>query len=368
MPNTHIDYQAFKENAIQGRYVTNTQVLSFLEKLPADFNRETIGYSVEGRPIESVTWGKGTTKVLSWSQMHGNESTTTKALFDIINLLQSESAVLKILRQCTLKIILILNPDGAEVYTRVNANTIDLNRDAQKRSQPESKVLRKTYDEFKPDFCLNLHGQRTIFNVGFTAMPATVSFLAPAHNAERNISPSRELSMKLIVAMNQVLQKLIPGQVGRYDDAFNENCVGDAFQMLNTPTVLFEAGHYPEDYSREKTREFIFYALLTAFRTLALGEVSSFNSKDYFAIPENNKLFFDVLIKNVQEVDKSMEKVRDMGILFVETLSNSNIDFVPKVTEIGNLKGFHGHKTYDCRNDKDLIELKKQAYWVNVKG
>ncbi|WP_339712825.1 M14 metallopeptidase family protein [uncultured Kriegella sp.] len=368
MPNTSIDYQAFKENAIQGRYVTNAQVLSFLEKLPADFIRETIGYSVEGRPIESVTWGKGKTKVLSWSQMHGNESTTTKALFDIINLLQSQSAILNVLRQCTLKIIFILNPDGAEVYTRVNANSIDLNRDAQKRSQPESKTLRKTYDEFKPDFCLNLHGQRTIFNVGFTSRPATVSFLAPAHNVERNISPSRELSMKLIVAINQVLQELIPGQVGRYDDAFNENCVGDAFQMLNTPTVLFEAGHYPGDYHRERTREFIFYALLTAFKTLALGEVSNFSSKDYFAIPENNKLFFDVLIKNVQAVDKSIEKVRDIGILFVETLCNDHIDFVPKVAEIGNLKGFHGHKTYDCMIDEELNELKKQPYWDSVKG
>ena len=366
MPNTHVDYPTFKENSVQGRYVTNAQVLSFLEKLPVDFIRETIGYSVEGRPIKSVTWGKGTTKVLLWSQMHGNESTTTKALFDIINLLQAQSDISNILGQCTLKIIFILNPDGAEVYTRVNANAIDLNRDAQKRSQPESKVLRKTYDEFKPDFCLNLHGQRTIFNVGFTSKPATVSFLAPASNMERNISPSRELGMKLIVAMNEVLQKLIPGQVGRYDDAFNENCVGDAFQMLNTPTVLFEAGHYHGDYKRERTREFIFYALLTALKMLALDQVSNFDSKDYFTIPENNKLFFDVLIKNVQEVDKSTEKVRDVGILFVETLRNGEIEFVPKVAEIGNLKGFHGHKTYDCTIEEDLIELKKQPYWDNI--
>ncbi len=368
MPITQVDYQMFKENSIKGRYVTNTQILSFLEKLSANFVLETVGYSVENRPIKSVTWGRGTKKILMWSQMHGNETTTTKALCDIINLLQSQSDILTVLGQCTFKMILILNPDGAEVYTRINANAIDLNRDAQKRSQPESRVLRKVYDDFRPDFCLNLHGQRTIFNVGFTSKPATVSFLAPSHNKERNISASRELSMKLIVAMNKVLQGMIPGQIGRYDDSFNENCVGDAFQMLNTPTVLFEAGHYPGDYERERTREYIFYSLLTALKTVALNKVSSFNRDDYFTIPENNKLFFDVLIKNVQEVNKSVANTRDMGILFVETLRAGEIAFVPKVAEIGNLKGYHGHKTFDCLIKEDLIELKKQQYWVNVQG
>ena len=47
-----------------------------------------------------------------------------------------------ILKACTLYIIPILNPDGAKAYTRLNANEVDLNRDAQDLSQPESKVLR----------------------------------------------------------------------------------------------------------------------------------------------------------------------------------------------------------------------------------
>ena len=67
-----------------------------------------------------------------WSQMHGNESTTTKALFDVFNTLISNNPIIKhILNACTLYIIPILNPDGAEAYTRVNANAVDLNRDAQ---------------------------------------------------------------------------------------------------------------------------------------------------------------------------------------------------------------------------------------------
>ncbi|MGA0942670.1 MAG: M14 family zinc carboxypeptidase, partial [Flavobacteriaceae bacterium] len=43
---------------------------------------EKIGHSVEGRPIYALRLGKGPVKLLAWSQMHGNESTTTRGLFD----------------------------------------------------------------------------------------------------------------------------------------------------------------------------------------------------------------------------------------------------------------------------------------------
>ena len=66
--------------------------------------------------------------------MHGNESTTTKAVIDLVNLLiknYDSDSVTNLLNRCTLHIIPMLNPDGADAYTRVNANSVDLNRDAQ---------------------------------------------------------------------------------------------------------------------------------------------------------------------------------------------------------------------------------------------
>ena len=54
--------------------------------------------------------------------------------------------------------------------------------------------------------------------------------------------------MAIIAELNEMLQEFIPGQVGRYDDGFNINCVGDTLQQLNIPTILFEAGHFPNDY------------------------------------------------------------------------------------------------------------------------
>lgn len=291
--------------------------------------------------------------------MHGNESTTTKSVLDLINYVRTRSDMAQlILSNCTIAIIPILNPDGAAAYTRANANGVDLNRDAQDRTQPESVALRELYDRFKPDYCFNLHDQRTIFNVGDTDKPATVSFLAPAHDAQRSISRTRGISMQLIVAMDHEIQKYIPGQVGRFDDSFNKHCIGDTFQMLQTPTVLFEAGHFQGDYQRERTRYYIFMALLRGVEVIAKNEIDLFIRERYFDIPENNKLFFDVLIKNIHLLDPSRTPGHSAGILFVETLMDHKIDFVGKLEEVGDLDHRFAHKTYNCLDVKDLEILK----------
>jgi hypothetical protein len=52
----------------------------------------------------------------------------------------------------------MLNPDGAALY-RENANKVDLNRDSK---HLQSRVSLRAVFEFKPDYCFNLHDQRTI--------------------------------------------------------------------------------------------------------------------------------------------------------------------------------------------------------------
>jgi hypothetical protein len=247
-----------KETSLFGRYIT----LSHIEPLLQGYNAEIIGKSVLFKPIYKLQFGTGKTKILIWSQMHGNESTTTKGLFDYIKFLHSNTIESKrILSAFTFCILPMLNPDGAQMYIRENANAVDLNRDAQNLSQPESRVLRKIFEEFQPNYCYNLHDQRTIFGAGNSGKPATVSFLAPAYNESRDINDVRLNAINIIVAMNDVLQNYIPNQIGRFDDSFNNNCVGDTFQLLKVPTILFEAGHFPNDYEREETRKYIFIAL-----------------------------------------------------------------------------------------------------------
>ncbi len=362
-----LNYNDIKEVTINGRYVTDKQLDPFLDAVSKYFRIQTEGLSVEGRAIKSIALGKGNLKILMWSQMHGNESTTTKAVLDLINFLKSDSGPSRsILKNCTLKIVPILNPDGAMAYTRANANGVDLNRDAQDRTQPESLVLREIYEDFKPDYCFNLHDQRTIFNVGNTPRPATVSFLAPAHDPERSISGTRETSMRLIVAMNEELQKFIPGQVGRYDDGFNSNCVGDTFQMLHTPTILFESGHFPGDYDREETRKYIFTAMLKAIEVISKGTIHQYKMGSYFDIPDNNKLFFDIIIRNIPVPGSKYDPNSCAAIQFVETLANGKIQFKGKLEETGNLEGKYGHKTYNCLFYKDLMEVKNKPELMDL--
>jgi len=359
MADLRVIHAKIKVNTITGRYVTIAKVYPFLDALSDQFVVGNIGTSVLGKTIKAVTFGTGPLKIFMWSQMHGNESTTTKAVIDFLSFMQKGSALaFAIFDRCTIKIIPILNPDGAEAYTRVNANGIDLNRDAQLRSQPESKSLRDCFQKFQPDFCFNLHDQRTIFNVGATPKPATVSFSAPAHDQDRSISKTRGQSMQLIVAMNKALQEYIPGQVGRYDDAFNPNCVGDTFQMLHKPTILFESGHFPNDYEREETRALLFCALLTGVEVILKQAIDEYPQKEYFTIPENGKLFYDILIKNAEIVNKSLQKGTSVGILYKEVLESEILTFVPTLEIIDKIHGFFGHITYNCLNNSDLEKIK----------
>lgn len=357
-------HQRHKEDSLYHRYITNKHIESLLEKMSGSLLVETIGESVLKDSIYGVKIGNGNKRILMWSQMHGNESTTTKALFDLLNsFLDSNSDLDSILEACTLYIIPILNPDGALAYTRVNANKVDLNRDAQKLSQPESKVLNAAFESFNPHFCYNLHGQRTIFSAGNVKKIATVSFLAPAQDQSCTVTPNRKIAMEVIGEMNNKLQEIIPEQVGVYDDAFNLNCVGDTFQSKNVPTILFEAGHYENDYAREFTREYIYISLLTSLDYLSKNKVKGDYHESYFNIPENAKCFFDVIIRNAKIVKDSESFIADIGILFVERLIDGKIQFIPKIDKIENLNSFYGHKELDA---KESIVLDNNSESIKV--
>ncbi|HJY14341.1 MAG TPA: M14 metallopeptidase family protein, partial [Flavobacterium sp.] len=286
-------FNLHKEQSIGGRYLTLNHIQPLLDKLNTNNQVQIIGKSVLDKPIYSYQIGTGETRIYLWSQMHGNESTTTKALFDFINVLNSGSDFArKLLEKFTFYAIPILNPDGAALYTRENANKIDLNRDSQNLTQPESKILREVFDTFKPHYCFNLHDQRTIFGAGNTGKPATVSFLAPSYNEEREINENRLKAINLIAGLNDVLQKYIPGQVGRFDDSFNINCIGDTFQFLGVPTILFEAGHFPNDYEREITRKFLFFSLISSFKLLGENDLVDNRINDYLNISQNKVVFY----------------------------------------------------------------------------
>ncbi len=346
----------YKESSLSGRYVHLEHIAPLLEDLSKKIDVEVLGTSENSAPIHLLKLGTGNKKLLFWSQMHGNESTTTKSIFDLINTLidPSNDFSKRVLNSCTLYIIPILSPDGAKAYTRLNYNKIDLNRDAQSKTQKESVILSKVIHRVQPDYAFNLHGQRTIFSAGATNFPATVSFLSPAGDEKCSITPNRKIAMDIIAEMNNVLQKSIPNSVGRYDDSFNINCVGDTLSAKGIPAILFEAGHYKNDYNREKTREYIFYSLVTAVAYISDNNVTGDLYQNYFNIPENGKCFYDIIIRDVILNKKNV----DIAIQYTEELFENDIKFIPKIVKIEDLGKFYGHR--------EIIGNKREIYNENV--
>ncbi|KQB42329.1 M14 metallopeptidase family protein [Flavobacterium aquidurense] len=343
-------FSQHKEQSISGRYLTLDHIQPLLEKLNTNNQVQIIGRSVLDEPIYSYKIGTGETRIYLWSQMHGNESTTTKALFDFINVLNSGSDFAeKMLNTFTFYSIPILNPDGARLYTRENANKVDLNRDSQNLTQPESKVLREAFESFKPHYCFNLHDQRTIFGAGATGKPATVSFLAPSYNEEREINENRLKAINVIAGINDVLQKYIPGQIGRFDDSFNINCIGDTFQFLGVPTILFEAGHFANDYEREMTRKFLFFSLISSFELISENDLVNNRINDYLNISQNKVVFYDFMYKNIKINYDGIEIITNFVAQYKEELIENKIHFNAYIVEVGELENYFGHYEYDAK-------------------
>ncbi len=313
-----------------------------------------LGYSVENRPILVSSFGSGKRKVLLWSQMHGNESTTTRALIKLFSELTLKKSSL--LNNLSIKVIYQLNPDGSNSYSRLNANGVDLNRDAIKRTQPESKLLISLFNVFKPHFCINLHDQRSIYAAGNTNLPALISFLAPSFDESKSINEVRENAMVMI---GDIFKKIKPKKnwsIGRYNDDFNINCFGDFFMSQNTPTILLEAGHHPNDFGRNMVVCEIYKCLLKFLNLFVQENRIKSNTEDYFSIPENHNHLRDIEIINIKDLSGLPNK---LFIQFHEYLQGDKIYFLPKI-EKETSKKLHGNRIIDfSKFSSKLINLEQ---------
>jgi len=359
------DYTQFQNSNFLNRYIGFKPLEDYLQKeIFNDFEYEVIGFSELGKPIYSISIGNGSKKILIWSQMHGNESTTTKALLDFMNLVRfnsSNDSIKKLLKSCSIKIVLMLNPDGSSNYTRFNANSADLNRDAVNQTQKETRCFLNYLDNLKPNYCFNMHGQRSIFSAGEHDKPATLSFLAPSYDYDLSINDSRKEAMKLIIHANKMLSNFIPGQIAKYDDAHNPNCFGDHIQKLGIPTVLFEAGHYHGDYDRNISRRYVMLGILRMLEYITCSPTELYSVKDYLKIPNNKELFLDVIIKNVSNTEAGY-----VGIQYNENLINNKIIFEPYIKTMGDISHFYAHRLIDAK-DKPVEINGKSGFEINKK-
>ena len=350
-------YKTIKESKLTGRWIKFNDIAPMLKKHQNSFKIQEIGNSEMGLPITKISLGKGSKRILIWSQMHGNESTGTKAVFDLLNYLNKNSKEAKfILENCKIEIIPILNPDGADKFTRENSKNIDLNRDAVTIEAKESKILRTSLNTFNPHYCFNLHDQRSIFNVSGTCNPATISFLAPSEDKDRRLTTGRKKTMSVIVSMNHLLQQIIPNQVGRYTDEFYPTATGDNFQKLGHNTILIEAGYFKNDMDREVVRALNFYALVQGIYFISNNN-KSVDYKKYFDIPNNSKEFLEIIYKNVSVVQNNVSQILDVGIQYKFKIKNNQLTEYQCIEKIGDLSNYCTYNYINAEN-KHINELK----------
>ena len=237
---------------------------------------EKVGESIEGRSINYVRVGTGPFGVLLWSQMHGDESTATSALFDLFDYLRRhrrDPAVERMLSRLTLHVVPMLNPDGAERFERRNAQSLDINRDALRLQTPEGKVLKALRDRLNPRVGFNLHNQSWRTSVGHPPKPASISLLSVAYDEARTENAGRKLTKQLCAVIRDALEPFAPGQIGRYDDEFEVRAFGDNITLWGTPVVLIETGPWPAPEPDAALVRLNFVALVSALDALASGSV-----------------------------------------------------------------------------------------------
>lgn len=174
---------------------TATQTLSpTATATPAFFGVETIGYSVQDRPLEVYRFGNGEHAYMIIAGIHGGyEWNTIELAYKLIDLLNKEPE--RVPQNRTLYILPNLNPDGYEKDKgpdgRANANNVDINRNwdanwqanwygkncwsyrfitagSAPESEPETQALRDFLIEMNIEAVISYHSAAgSIFSGGY---------------------------------------------------------------------------------------------------------------------------------------------------------------------------------------------------------
>ncbi|HLL06037.1 MAG TPA: M14 metallopeptidase family protein [Myxococcaceae bacterium] len=342
--------------------VRHAQVEAWVSRLRASapelFQVEVVGHSVEGRAIHHVRFGQGARHVLLWSQMHGDEPTATTALFELFEYVRrhrDSARVRQLLSALTLHAVPMLNPDGAERFQRVNAQGIDINRDALRLQTPEGRTLKALRDRLNPSLGFNLHNQDWRTAISGSGKPASMSLLAPAFDEARSDNAGRLLAKRVCAVIRDAVEPLAPGQLGRYSDAFEVRAFGDNMGRWGTPAVLIETGPWPSGDADAALLRLNFVALVSALEALASGRAEQADLARYDSIPLNeSKGLFQLLVKEAHVFGEAGEAfLADIGVATTPAVRLKQ--GVPtavaagQIVDLGDLRVFGVVETVDGR-------------------
>lgn len=261
---------------------------------------DSIGASAEGRPIRVIRFGEGETSVLLWSQMHGDESTASMALADVLSFLvrRPDHPSVRIIREnLDVGIVPILNPDGARRFQRRNAQGIDINRDARALQTPEGQALKRVRDDMEPAFAFNLHDQNVRTRVGDSSRGAAIALLAPPEDESRRVTRVRDRAFRVASVVRDAMEPLVEDHIAKYDDTFNPRAFGDLMTQWGASTVLIESGGWVNDPQKQYLRRVNFVGILAALESIASGSYARANPDRYHALPYNGRAVADLVIR-----------------------------------------------------------------------
>ncbi len=267
--------------------------------LDGTVDAETVGASAEGRDIRELTYGSGPVTVLLWSQMHGDESTASMALVDIVRFFHDRPdhpLARRIAEGATIHMIPMLNPDGAQRFRRRNAQGIDVNRDARRLQTPEGKLLKRVDDELQPAFGFNLHDQNPGTRVGDSDRGVAIALLAPAFDEARDVDDKRHRAMQVASLLVDMMDPLVRDHIAKYDDTFNPRAFGDLIGAWGASTVLIESGAWPDDPQKQYLRKTNFVGILEALDAIATGRYAGYDTALYDSLRYNGRRVPDLLI------------------------------------------------------------------------
>jgi hypothetical protein len=350
----YYNYFNYKENLFTTKRIKHSDICKLINRL--DNNKFLVskqGESYCGRDINLITTGKGDKRIFMWSQMHGDESTATMAIFDIFNFLSGsdgfDSVRKKIFENATLYFLPMVNPDGAELWKRENYLDIDINRDAKRMQTPEGKILRDTFDMIQADFGFNLHDQNIRYTSGNTHKNAAISFLAPLFDQSGSINVTRGNAIKVISDLTRILNNYIPGHIARYEEEYEPRSFGDTFQELGTSIILVESGGWKNDNEKQFIRKMNFILLLSAIKGIIDNDYDSESYDLYNNLPFNKESLYDLVLRNLRIRGEDRISVIDMGINNNEEFDENSgqTKIISSIEEIGDLSNLFGNEEYD---------------------
>jgi hypothetical protein len=353
------EVEGFSSMKVQPDFLQK-QIDLITSKAPELFEVQLLGHSVEDRPIRMVSVGNGNTDVLMWSQMHGNESTATRSIVDLLAFIaenRNHKSVKSLLQDLRIHFIPMLNPDGASRWTRENAIGIDLNRDALRLVAPESQILKGVRDSLNADYGFNLHDQSKYYNVERLSNEASISFLATAFDYEKSRSAGRDEAMQLISYLYQINQQYIPNHTGRYNDDFEPRAFGDNIQKWGTKLILIETGGFKNDPEKQLGRKLNFVLIGSALEAIQKGLHKAISVEQYNQIPRNDRNLFDLKIEKVQKKVNGSYYTVDLGYYLEESGYDSNLGKVVyhvTLEDQGDLSTYTGYNSFNAEGLKIL--------------